>query len=304
VLSEHGVPIAPRTFYAWVKRAPSKRTLWDATIAEILAGYYEPGDDGRRKPESLYGSLKMWAHLQREGIPVAKSTVERLMRRNRWQGVRRQKTVRTTIADPAAARPPDLVDRQFGVGAPNRLLVADFTYVKLISGVFVYVAFVIDTYAGAVVGWEASASKHTRFVESAIRQAAALRSRQGHPIEDAIHHSDAGSQYTSVRFGETLSLSGLRPSVGSVGDAYDNALAETTIGLYKNECIRADSPFRRGPLRTLGDVEYLTADYVVWYNQQRLMHRLGRVPPAEAEAQYYSQHVIDRPAGSQNPEGA
>ena len=304
MLSEHGVPIAPRTFYAWASRAPSKRALWDATITEILAGYYEPGDDGRREPESLYGSLKMWAHLQREGIPVAKSTVERLMRRHGWQGVRRQKTVRTTIADPAAARPPDLVDRQFGVGALNRLLVADFSYVKLVSGVFVYVAFVIDAYAGAIVGWEASASKHTRFVESAIRQAAALRSRQGHPIEDAIHHSDAGSQYTSVRFGETLSLSGLRPSVGSVGDAYDNALAETTIGLYKNECIRADSPFRRGPLNTLSDVEYITADYVAWYNQQRLMHRLGRVPPAEAEAQYYSQHVTDRPAGSQNPEGA
>ncbi len=162
---------------------------------------------------------------------------------------------------------------------------------------FVYVAFVIDAYAGAIVGWEASASKHTRFVESALRQAAALRARQGHPIEDAIHHSDAGSQYTSVRFGETLSLSGLRPSVGSVGDAYDNALAETTIGLYKNECIRVDSPFRQGPLRTLGDVEYVTADYLAWFNQQRLMHRLGRVPPAEAEAQYYSEHVTDRPAG-------
>jgi putative transposase len=226
------------------------------------------------------------------------------MRRNGWQGVRRQKTVRTTIADPTAARPPDLVDRQFGVGAPNLLLVADFTYVKLATGVFVYVAFVIDAYAGAIVGWEASGSKHTRFVESAIRQAAALRSRQGHRIDGAIHHTDAGSQYTSVRFGETLSLSGIRPSIGSVGDAYDNALAETTIGLYKNECIRADSPFRRGPLNTLGDVEYITADYVAWYNQQRLMHRLGRIPPAEAEAQYYSQHVTDRPAGSQNPEGA
>jgi putative transposase len=186
VLSEHGVPIAPSTFYARIKRAPSKRALWDATITEILAGYYEPDEHGRKKPESLYGSLKMWAHLQREGIPV--------MRRNGWQGVRRQKTVRTTIADPTATRPPDLVDRQFGVGAPNRLLVADFTYVKLISGVFVYVAFVIDAYAGAIIGWEASGSKHSRFVESAIRQAAALRSRQRHPIEDAIHHSDAGSQ--------------------------------------------------------------------------------------------------------------
>ena len=193
MLSEHGVTIAPRTFYTWAVRAPSKRSLWDATITEVLAGYYEPDEHGRRKPESLYGSLKMWAHLQREGVPVAKSTVERLMRRHGWQGVRRQKSVRTTIADPAAVRPPDLVDRQFGVGAPNRLLVADFTYVKLITGVFVYVAFVIDAYAGSIVGWEASASKQTRFVESAIRQAAALRSRQGHPIDGAIHHSDAGS---------------------------------------------------------------------------------------------------------------
>ena len=207
----------------------------------VLAGYYQPDEHGRRKPESLYGSLKMWAHLQREGIPVAKSTVEQLMRQNGWQGVRRQKKVRTTIADPAAPRPPDLVDRQFGVAAPNLLLVADFTYVRLVTGVFVYVTLVIDAYPGAIIGWEASGSKHTRFVESAIRHAAALRSRQGHPIADAIHHSDA--QYTSVKFGEKLSLSGLRPSVGSVGDAYDNALAQTTIGLYKNECIRADSPF-------------------------------------------------------------
>jgi putative transposase len=297
VLSEHGVPIAPRTFYAWARRAPSKRALWDATITEVLAGYYEPDEAGRHKPESLYGSVKMWAHLQREGIPVAMSTVERLMRRNGWQGVRRQKTLRTTIADPAATRPPDLVDRQFGVQAPNRLLVADFTYVRLVSGVFVYVAFVIDAYAGAIVGWEASGSKHTRFVESAICQAAALRSRQGHPIEDAIHHSDAGSQYRSVRFGETLSLSGLRPSVGSVGDAYDNALAETTIGLYKTECIRADSPFRRGPLNTVSDVEYITADYVAKSNTTRLMHRLGRRPPVEAEAAYYAQQPFGKHTG-------
>jgi putative transposase len=156
----------------------------------------------------------------RQRVPVAKSTVERLMRRHGWQGVRRQKSVRTTIADPAAMRPPDLVDRQFGVDAPNRLLVADFTYVKLTTGVFIYVAFVIDAYAGSIVGWEASASKQTRFVESALRQTAVLRSRQGRPIDGAIHHSIAGSQYTSVRFGDTLSLSGLRPSVGSVGDAY------------------------------------------------------------------------------------
>lgn len=304
MLTEHGFKIAPRTFHAWATRAPSKRSLWDATITEILAGYYEPDSEGRRKPESLYGSLKMWAHLQRQGIPVAKSTVERLMRGNGWQGVRRQKRVRTTVPDPAAVRAPDLVDRQFTVPAPNLLLVADFTYVKLVTGAFCYVAFVIDAYAGTIVGWEASGSKETRFVESAIRQAAALRAREGHPLEGAIHHSDAGSQYTSVHFGETLALSGLHPSIGSVGDAYDNALAETTIGLYKHECIRPDSPFRRGPLRNLADVELITAEYVSWYNQQRLMHRLGRVPPAEAEARYYAELRAEQTAGSQKPEGA
>ncbi len=178
MLTEHGVTIAPRTFHAWATRAPSKRSLWDAAITEVLAGYYEPDTHGRKKPESLYGSLKMWAHLQREGIPVAKSTVERLMRVNGWQGVRRQKKVRTTIPDPAAERAPDLVDRQFAVPAPNRLLVADFTYVRLVTGGFAYVAFVIDAYAGVIIGWEASMSKETRFVESAIRQGAALRSIQ------------------------------------------------------------------------------------------------------------------------------
>lgn len=304
MLSEHDAKIAPRTFHAWVARAPSKRSLWDAAITEVLAGYYEADEHGRKKPESLYGAVKMWAHLQRQGIPVAKSTVERLMRAHGWQGVRRSKTVRTTVADPTAPRATDLVDRQFQVPAPNRLLVADFTYVRLAVGVFVYVAFAIDAFAGTIVGWEGSTSKHTRFVESAIRQAAALRRRQGHPVDGAIHHSDAGSQYTSVRFGETLSLSGLRPSIGSVGDAYDNALAETTIGLYKTECIRADSPFRRGPLRTLSDVETITADYVHWYNQQRLMHRLGRVPPAEAEADYHAQHGAGQPVGSHTTEGA
>jgi putative transposase len=215
VLTEHGIQIAPRTFYAWASRAPSKRALWDAAITEILAGFYEPDEHGRRPPESLYGSVKMWAHLQRQGFPVAKSTVERLMRGNGWQGVRRQKSVRTTISDPAAERAPGLVDRQFRVPTPNALVVADFTYVKLVTGVFVYVAFVIDAYAGAIIGWEAASAKLTRFVESAIRQAAALRARQGHRIDGAIPHSGAGSPYTAIHFGETLSLSGLRPSMAA-----------------------------------------------------------------------------------------
>lgn len=292
VLTEHGASISPRTFYAWVARPPSKRALWDTAVTGILAGYYEPDADGKRAPESLYGAVKMWAHLQREGIPVARCTVERLMRANRWRGVTRRKKVRTTIADPQAVRAPDLVERQFQVPAPNVLVVADFTYVQLANGSFVYTALVIDAFAGRIVGWECSTCKSDRFVRTAIRQAAQLRDREGNPlVGNTIHHSDAGSQYTSVRCGETLELSGLVPSIGTVGDAYDNALAETTIGLFKTEAVRDDSPFRCGPLDRLGDVEHLTASWVGWYNSSRLMHRLGRIPPIEAERNYYTQHA-------------
>lgn len=300
VLSEHGCKIAPRTFYAWLSRPPCARALWDMTITEVLAGYYEPDEQGRRKPESLYGATKMWAHLQRQGVEVARCTVERLMKANRWRGVVRCKKVRTTIADPAAGRAPDLVDRHFGVEAPNVLLVADFTYVRLTSGVFVYTAFAIDAYAGRIVGWTCSAGKSDLFVRRAIRHSAELRRSEGNPLSGStIHHSDAGSQYTSVRFGETLSLSGLVASIGSVGDAFDNALAETTIGLYKTEAIREDSPFQRGPLRRLADVELLTADWVGWYNTDRLMHRLGRIPPIEYETVYYATKTAQSAAAHQ-----
>jgi len=283
-----GVPIAPRTYWAHVARSPSKRALWDMSITEILAGYYTPDERGRRPPESLYGSLKMWAHLQRLGVPVARCTIERLMREHGWRGATRARKVRTTVADPAAERAPDLVKRQFTAACPDQLWVADFTYVPM-TVEFGYTAFIIDAFAGLIVGWECSLSKHTAFVESAIRQAASFRSKQGHPLAGGtIHHSDAGSQYTAVRFGETLMLAGLTPSIGTVGDALDNALAETTIGLYKTECVRETSPFRHGPLTTLADLEEATSAWVHWYNNDRLMHRLGRCPPAEAEADHYA----------------
>ncbi|TDO44464.1 integrase-like protein [Kribbella sp. VKM Ac-2571] len=196
-LSAHGCQIAPRTYYAWARRAPSKRGLWELAVTEVLAGYYEPDEHGRRKPESLYGSLKMWAPLHREGFEVARCTVERLMKANGWRGASRTKKIRTTTPDPSATRAPDLVERQFRVPAPNRLLVADFTYVRLAGGGFAYTAFVIDAFAGRIVGWECSTFKHTAFVERAIAQAAALRARQGNPLNTpqnkAIHHSDAGS---------------------------------------------------------------------------------------------------------------
>lgn len=229
----------------------------------------------------------MWAHLQRQGVPVARCTVERLMRANRWRGAMRARTVRTTVADPAAQRAPDLVNRQFHADRPDALWVADFTYVPTTSG-FGYTAFVIDAFAGLIPGWACSLSKHARLVTSAIRQAAGRRARQGHRLAgETIHHSDAGWQYTSVRLGETLLVEGLIPSVGTVADALDNALAETTIGLYKTECVRDGSPFRRGPIATVTDLEEITSAWVHWYNTARLMHRLGRRPPAEAEADYY-----------------
>ena len=284
----HGAQIAPRTYWAHRVSAPSKRALWDTTITEILAGYYEPDAEGKRPPECLYGSLKMWAHLQRQDIPVARCTVEKIMRHNGWRGVTRaRRPPRTTEPDPGAARAPDLVGRRWRVAAPNLLEVADFTYVPMTAG-FGYTAFVIDAYAGLIPGWECSLRKDTGFVERALRHAVAFRARRGHPFDDAIHHSDAGSQYTAIHFGESLMLAGLKPSIGSVGDALDNGLAETTIGLYKTECVREGSPFRSGPIDTLSDLENLTSAWVSWYNDSRLMHRLGRRAPAEAEAEYYA----------------
>ena len=299
-LTQLGVPIAPRTYFAHAVRPPSKRQLWDLTITELLAGCYEPDRQGRRPPESLYGSLKMWAHLRRQGVPVARCTVERLMRQHRWRGATRARKVRTTVVDPAATRAPDLVHRCFTAKRPDALWVADFTYVPMAEGRFGYTAFVIDAFAGLIPGWQCSMSKRTELVESAIRQAAARRRREGHPLRGTVHHSDAGSQYTSVHFGQPLFLEGLTPSVGTVGDALDNALAETTIGLYKTECVRDGSPFRTGPLATLADLEEITSAWAHWYNTQRLMHRLGRIPPAEAEAAYHATLDTATPAAHKN----
>jgi putative transposase len=191
-LSQHyDVQIAPRSYYAWRGRGLSKRALWDTTITEILAGIYEPDERGRRPPESLCGATKMWAHLQRQQIPVARCTVERLMGIHGWQGVLRTRQVRTTITDPAAARAKDLVDRDFTAAAPNLLLVADFTYVSIPSR-FVYTAFVIDAFAGVIPGWQVSDAANAKMVEQTLADAVETRRRQGHPIQPgAVHHSDS-----------------------------------------------------------------------------------------------------------------
>jgi putative transposase len=277
----------------------SKRALWDTTITEVLAGYYRPDPNGRLPPESLYGSVKMWAHLNREGIEVAKCTVERLMRLNGWAGVTRQTRPRTTISDPDAIRAPDLVDRHFVTSAPDLLWVADFTYVIRVADRWCYTAFTIDAFADAIVGWHCTQTADAAMVQASFAHALEQRTHQGRPVAaGAVHHSDAGTQYTAIRFAGQLAEADFRPSIGSVGDAYDNALAETIIGLYKTECVRVGSPFNPHGFTTIGQVERGTAAWVHWFNNHRLMHRLDRRPPAEAEAEHYAQHRTDLSVGN------
>lgn len=304
-LAVAGLVVAPDTlansYYTRRRRGIAKRTLWDTTITEILAGFYQPDEQGRMAPESLYGAVKMWAHLNREGIPVARSTVERLMRLNGWAGAIRGKRPRTTITDPDAEdrRAPDLVARRFTVAAPDRLWVADFTYVQRLAGRWCYTAFTIDAFADLIVGWHTTTVADTAMVEASFGHALEFRARQGRPVAaGAIHHSDAGSQYTALHFAGQLAEADFRPSIGSVGDAYDNALAETIIGLYKTECTPTGSPFNPDGFTTTTQVETATAAWVHWFNTRRLLHRLGRRPPREAEAAHYAAQPTDHIVGA------
>jgi putative transposase len=231
----------------------------------------------------VYGADKVWRQLQREQQEVARCTVERLMRRLGIQGARRGKTVRTTRADIAAPCPLDHVNRQFKADRPNQLWVSDFTYVSTWQG-WLYVAFVVDVFARRIVGWRVSSSMQTDFVLDALEQA--LYDRQPERGDGLIHHSDRGSQYVSIRYTERLAEAGIEPSVGSRGDSYDNALAETINGLYKAELIH-----RRGPWKTKAAVELATLEWVAWFNHHRLLAPIGYIPPAEAEANYYRQRV-------------
>ena len=228
----------------------------------------------------VYGADKVWKQLNREGVTVARCTVERLMRRMSLRGVMRGKVVRTTVPDTNAPCPLDRVNRHFKADRPNQLWVSDFTYVSTWQG-WLYVAFVVDVYARRIVGWRVSRTMHTDFVLDALEQA--LYARQPDP-DSLIHHSDRGSQYVSIRYTERLAEAGIEPSVGSKGDSYDNALAETINGLYKAELIH-----RRGPWKTREAVELATLNWVSWFNHHRLMEPLGYIPPAEAEANYYRQ---------------
>ncbi len=227
----------------------------------------------------VYGADKVWRQLGREGTAVARCTVERLMRRLGLRGVMRGKVVRTTIGDHSAPCPLDKVHRQFRAERPNQLWVSDFTYVSTWQG-WLYVAFVVDVFARHIVGWRVSSSMRTDFVLDALEQA--LYARQPQRNESLTHHSDRGSQYVSIRYTERLAEAGIEPSVGSKGDSYDNALAETINGLYKAELIH-----RRAPWKTKEAVELATLEWVHWFNHHRLLEPIGYIPPAEAEANYY-----------------
>jgi len=231
----------------------------------------------------VYGADKVWHQLNREHDHVARCTVERLMRRMGLQGVQRGKTVRTTIPDTSVPCPLDKVNRQFKAEHPNQLWVSDFTHVSTWQG-WLYVAFVIDVFARRIVGWRVSSSMQTGFVLDALEQA--LYARRPKLSDGLIHHSDRGSQYVSIRYTERLAEAGIEPSVGSRGDSYDNALAETINGLYKAELIH-----RRAPWKTKAAVELATLEWVAWFNHQRLLEPIGYIPPAEAEENYYRQQA-------------
>lgn len=270
------MPIAPSTYYEMkaCERVPDRRSARSKRDAALRMKI----DRVWRENFRVYGVRKVWRALIRVDEKVARCTVARLMRQMGLKGVIRGRKTRTTIPDTAVVRPFDLVSRQFKAATPNQLWVADFTYVATWSG-FVYVAFVVDVFARMIVGWRASTSMRTDLVLDALEQALWARPR----ATGLIHHSDRGVQYLSIRYTERLAEAGIDPSVGSVGDSYDNALAESVIGLFKAEVIH-----QRGPWRSIEAVELATLEWVSWYNNTRLHGEIGHVPPAEFEESYYS----------------
>lgn len=269
------VQIAPSTYYEHTARLrdPERLPARAKRDAELRVEVERVWRENRQ----VYGARKVWKQMNREGQGVARCTVARLMRDLGLQGAVRGRKFKTTIRDEAALRPPDLVDRNFTATRPNQLWVADLSYVATWRG-FVYVAFVIDVFSRRIVGWRVTTSLKTDIALDALEQA--LWSRMD--TDGLVHHSDRGSQYLSIRYTERLAEAGIEPSVGSVGDSYDNALAESIIGLYKTEVIR-----QKGPWRSLDDVEFETLDWVCWYNDKRLLEPIGDIPPAEFEQLYH-----------------
>ena len=267
-----GVAISPSGYYAARARPPPARAVRDAALGKQILRVYQ--DSGER-----YGAWKVWDQLNREGIAAARCTVERLMRKLGLRGVRRggYKKVRTTHSDPSQQRPDDLVGRQFAPDAPDRLWVVDFTFVPTWAGM-AYTALVIDAFSRLIAGWRTAAHHRTGLVLDALVMAVTYRARQGVKVAGLTHHSDAGSEYLSIRYGAELAAAGIAPSVGTAGDSYDNALAESIVGLYKAEVID-----HLGPWETPAQVEAATSEWASWYNTRRVMRRTGGRPPAEYE---------------------
>ena len=293
VLREQGCQVAARTYRSWARpgRPVAARTISDAVVIDAVRELAWTIDAHRRRrltPEGLYGRRKMTALVCRSLPGASPGSVDRAMKTLGLQGIRRSKGIRTTIPAKNGRRAGDLLDRNFTAAAPNRKWVTDFTYCRTWAG-WVYVAFIVDCFAQKIVAWHAATAKDVELVMTPLRIAIWARDRDGHPTtrDELICHSDAGSQYPSVKFTEHLELEGIKPSIGSVGDAFDNALMETINGLFKTECIRT-TVFHDGPYKTISDIEYATAGWVDWYNNRRLHSSLNYTSPAEYEAAHYA----------------
>jgi putative transposase len=280
VLKDVGVQIAPSTYYASKTRPPSARALLDAELVEDIKVAHKAN-------LSVYGARKIHAELNREGVPVARCTVERLMRAEGLHGIAREKTRKTTIGEGAETeRPEDLVKRRFVATAPNQLWVADLTYVRTHAG-WTYVAFVLDVFSRLVVGWQVSTSLRTDLALDALDMGLWARRRAGQDVTGLVHHSDRGVQYRAIRYTERLAEAEAVASVGSRGDSYDNAMAEALNSLFKAECIRNPIMRPKGGWRSVADVEIAVAEYVDWFNHRRLHGEIGLVPPAEFESNHW-----------------
>jgi putative transposase len=280
VLTQHGIKIAPSGYYAFKQRPPAARTLRDAELASEIQRVFWDRDLGR----GISGYRKMRRLLKRQGVEVAKCTVERLMREQGLRGARRGKQFVSTRPDEKASRPPDHVNRRFRASRPNELWVVDFTYVATWSG-FGFTAFVTDVYSRRIVGWRTASRMPTESPLDALEMALWVRGRAGQDVAGVTHHSDAGRQYTAIRYAERLADIGAIASIGSVGDSYDNARAESVVGLYKNECVKIDGPFK-----TVDELELATLSWVYWFNENRLHSSIDYLTPIEMEDAYYAQN--------------
>jgi putative transposase len=271
--------IAPSTYYAATSRPVCARAVRDAELTERIRKVHADN-------YGVYGARKVWHELHRQGVDVARCTVERLMRAAGLRGLLRDKSPRTTRPGPETARPADLVDRDFTATAPNLLWVADLTYVRTSAG-WVYAAFVLDVYSRMIVGWQVATSLYTDLALDALKMAIWRRQNHGADLGGLVHHSDRGVQYRAIRYTQRLSEAGAVASVGSKGDSYDNAMAEAFNSLYKAELVR-----NKGPWRGIDDLEMATVEYIDWYNNRRLHGELGHVPPAEYEALHAMTHPV------------